>query len=147
MIDSHSMGGSTSTVDAVRNVDGVAAVLREATAQGLATEEVVDDDLPVGLDAIVQSLGDDPVRDIGQEGFEVVAEAAHLVIEGAALGIEVDEDQAGGDAGDVAGGVVDAHLDGVLPPQIALGPDIATEAQRALDAIFVQKPSGRSSCQ
>jgi len=27
-------------------------------------------------------------------------------------------------------------LDGVVPPQLALGPDIATEAQRALDAIF-----------
>lgn len=29
-------------------------------------------------------------------------------------------------------------LDGVVPPQIALGPEIATEAQGALDAIFVR---------
>ena len=29
-------------------------------------------------------------------------------------------------------------LDGVLPPQVALGPDIAIEAQKALDAIFTR---------
>lgn len=36
-------------------------------------------------------------------------------------------------------------LDGVVPPQLALGPDIATESQRALDSIF-ERCANNESC-